>query len=437
MRLCLSWVVACALHELPVPERGMSAVDVETLQQSTGAARAASDAAMPAALGLFETVPGLVGSNESGAALLSRFLEELATTVEVVQNFQITPGTSYDPLIVDLAEIERNEYVPNMWENLFAADALQRCDCFEAQAQPTLYGFPEFKNGINENCCPNNATFDEAADRPIYTAVNTMRVDTGCVSYGDGTFVFKRPYALAAMVAPGDTGNWELCCVSGDQDFCDLRGINCSAPYPSYEQGTMANLTDIAHLVALSATYWTATDWVSTHAARLLEDDWGATPLDDVMLNTYFEAVLLNVPFFDEAVHFVVAGFSTLFGEDNYGARIRAWCVRHNKMLVWGRGTGTYNGRIVDVVVLDHLRSVVPSNVTARYAPTLSLVRDLWREARTMRESALWDTVWPTYYDRLVNVSQAQIQPMSLNACDDPNPCIGTTLPDRACLCYA
>ena len=75
-----------------------------------------------------------------------------------------------------------------------------------------------------------NDRYAEAAERPVYTALNILRVDLGSANYGSVGVVFSR-HAVDPMLllAPVDTGSWELRCNSSAPDWLKAQfPVNCA-----------------------------------------------------------------------------------------------------------------------------------------------------------------------------------------------------------------
>ena len=119
------------------------------------------------------------------------FAAQLAT-VELVTNFNARPSDSF--MLMDLALAERHPYKPNPWEALFTSATPEACanettpPLYELQddAERRVYGYDGFAAGF----CP--ASFAEAADRPVYVALNWHRFDLGNPAFGDVGVVLRR-----------------------------------------------------------------------------------------------------------------------------------------------------------------------------------------------------------------------------------------------------
>jgi hypothetical protein len=73
-------------------------------------------------------------------------------------------------------------------------------------AEVNVFGFPAFKVRGDPNAVP----YAEAVQRPIYTAVNTRKVDVGNPTFGPVSAIFAPGFVRnMTLIAPIDTGAWE------------------------------------------------------------------------------------------------------------------------------------------------------------------------------------------------------------------------------------
>ena len=76
---------------------------------------------------------------------------------------------------------------------------------------------------------PFPRTYAEAAERPIYAALNMLRIDLGSANYGSVGVVFaRRAVDPMLLLCPCDTGSWELKCNSSAPDWLKQQfPVNC------------------------------------------------------------------------------------------------------------------------------------------------------------------------------------------------------------------
>ena len=172
------------LDELPSPARNATPEQMRVFRAAQEAGAAAAAAAREALEALLDET-GL-----SYADLVAEF-----ETVELLTNFNARPpGES--SMLMDLDLAQALPYKPNPWECLFLlqnASGPGECEnetmpLLELQddAERRVYGYDGFAAGF----CP--ASFAEAADRPVYVALNWHRFDLGNPAFGDVGVVLRR-----------------------------------------------------------------------------------------------------------------------------------------------------------------------------------------------------------------------------------------------------
>lgn len=446
---------------LPRPAEGSTETQLATVFAATGLAAAASSEARSSVITLFESRDVREGLEEycpsvatlSGPELAERWESELRT-VEVVSNFatkQTGPSNAGD--VMSLEMINDATYWANEWQVLFE-DGAENCTGYDIgnRAETLLYGFQNFSTGT---CFPG--TFLEATERPLYTMLNTQRVDVGNPSFGDIAVVWSRNFATpdATIVSPYDTGIWEFeCDIPGNVHWIPDGNCETGGP-PTAPFGTLASFF---HLIPQSVAFYNYTSWLVNHACRLLSTaPWGTElELDRNNLLQYWEAVVAKAPYFEHHnVRFLVASFASLFGDDDNGADLRSICRKHKWILVWGFGDietsadpaldapvkRSLNGRLLDplsLAFLDSVKHLYTENMTTIFnrhwdAAGIRRAQDLW-QSRSPDASS-----WKDAYADLRNAlpPSAQLRPLSsTDGCPDLNACIGATLITSSCLCY-
>jgi hypothetical protein len=158
--------------------------------------------------------------------ILARLTEELRAA-EVVRNFNIAQDWTSE---VNMSTWLKSKYDYNLWEMVFLglhkmalSDYLPGCD----QQEVDIMGFPPFK-GVPRGAIPRS--FAEAADRPIYTAVNLWKVSTGNQEFGPISFVFAPDYVKPMQfIVPMDSGIMRGECNESNKTTYGHKGANCDA----------------------------------------------------------------------------------------------------------------------------------------------------------------------------------------------------------------
>jgi len=493
---------ATTFQPLPRPPEAQSAAQKETVFAATQSAEEQHEAARATVEALFDDASTREAMREwcpsiaslDAAELTARFEAEFAA-VELVSNFEAatSPDASRNGDEMSLDMLEVDGYWANQWQALFAGGAVpDGLDCggyaIGDGAECGLYGFPAFSRG---DCLPSS--FSEASDRPLYSAVNTQRIDVGNPQFGDVTLVWSRRYAAedAVIMSYLDTGMWEMMCddaVAGalqstrpptareeeeedappesedeeeegpvPEDHPALAGgppmfapANCWVGSPK-ERG-LGSTSSFLHLVPSSQLYYNETNWLARSACRMLSTEpWGLeTPVLQSETLQYWEAVVAKTPYVeDHNVRFVVASFKSLFGDVDSGARLREICKRQRWVLLWGYGDldGSHTGqvsanqRLLDPLSLPFLDGESRALFGGDLGGAASF-EDAFERHWTARaavdgdwRSFAWKRAYASLKDDLP--TDAQLAPLAAaNACKDLNSCVGATLQTGDCVCY-
>lgn len=395
---------ACAMR-VPAPPR-QSAYQRQLMRRISEEARRGSVAAGSALLFAFgdegfrsRLTQLLPESSEwSAPQLLNRFRGELAVS-EIIHNLPARSSPSINPVDVDLGILSQTTFLMNQWELAFLEPnrtdpgTLAEWMAPQDATETGLYGMVPF-SGHDPLRLGGRwpASFDEAAQRPVYNSLNFMRVDMGVAEFGPLGLVFRRRFVEnMTVVSPVDTGDFEdmcngtfthslcsevgaekeLCgklwfCAWSDDGFCDsmqrvlAKSGQFASPGCDKWDGTPGTLSDYDHLILANVNFWNRTDsnrsrsevlnWrdnLALQVARLLSP-WNSETLPrarEAFHEHYWEANVLGTPLFPDAVLLVLGDFSVLFGTDD-GMRLQALCNKWGWALVWALGPNL--NRIVD-----------------------------------------------------------------------------------------
>ena len=479
--LPVSLVVKSVVEEyVPLPHPGEESTQgqMDTVKRATASAASLHEAARGKVEALFESEEvrlGLASMCPSIALdeLTSRFEKEFAA-VEFVSNFKAAPQNingldNGDEM--SLAMLEVDGYWANIWQTKWKGsdasasaydlgiiddEAATNCSfstMVANNAETEQYGFPLFSS----DCYP--LTFDEASERPLYVAVNTLKIDVGNPTFGDVALVWKRTDFIDdnAILSDRDTGLYEFACdttnlprrepvlappplnESDDDDDDDKKKGpiffpkgNCEAGPPSNgTSGGFGTTSSFLHLV-LGAQAWNnaTTNWIVDNACRMLSSD--DTPVSNTL--TYWEAVVAKSAYVHKNVRFVLANFPSLFGNEEYGQRLRSLCLKHKWVLLWGFGANkeaSYNRRLLDPLSASFLEKT-HNNIDA------SAVFDLrWNAAVDDRQNKKWDDL--NAFDDLKKALPIDnaVKPISArDNCRNLDSCVATVIATGRCLCY-
>lgn len=366
---------------------------------------------------------------------------------------------------VSLGVLQVSDHFPNQWEleasnstyppytgwNLFNAFWMER-------AEVGVFGYPRPANF--EAARPMAAA--DAVSRPVYTAMNLLRVDLGFPLLGDVTAVFRH-YRLrgATLISAVDTGQAEALCnatsvpLGWNRSSCEAEGCDCAAWRGEPTVGTLEHLD---HLLLANARFWKAADlaavfnrsyapvWWNGFGAPAAPGRAAAAPpaLGPDLLKAEIEPdVLARVE--GGAIKLIVASFRDLFGSSD-GVRLRGLCSSRGWALVWSLGsvgvsraasaTAAYDQRLLDPDSEPLLvpRRPTPPAVTAAF-------RALWSTAAA-KHSAGSVAEWVALWAELVAALPADSRLRPLNARDacaagaHVDECVGADA-EGQCRCYA
>ena len=128
---------------------------------------------------------------------------------------------------------------------------------------------PRFRPFANGTGAANPSTFAEAAERPIYTALNTRGVDAGNPEFGPISVVFETGYVRdMAFVTAADSGAWvAICNATFNQGHVEAvwpGPLDCTQPTAP---GTFGALN---HVVLASERLWRPSNGSSSPLVSML-----------------------------------------------------------------------------------------------------------------------------------------------------------------------
>jgi len=285
-----------------------------------------------------------------------------------------------------------------------------------------LFGCPAFS--------ASSPTWEEAADRMIYIALNTRQIDTGSLpNFGDVSAIFSSDYVHDMVeIAPVDTGHYMGSCNTSN-------GHNMNYDCTSWQPTTVGTLDFHDHLILanfglLTSAYNEQTTIVEEAVAFFRRSAFAGsyasltnTSKDDS--DRYWEAIILGNPRLPEGVKFLVANFGALFGTAS-GRRLQQLADHFSWPLVWALGdaaaeksggggghkqtAGPFAGnqRVLDPTV------VAPLNVT-KSAGAVDSFQSLWDIVATERDASPTPQQWGAWWDQLSS-SQERVAPLTSQA---------------------
>lgn len=226
-----------------------------------------------------------------------------------------------------------------------------------------------------------------------------------------------------------------MCCNETVAMPCFVAGgVDCAAAPPG-----VGTLDDYDHLVVSNRKFFNAT---LAAVARRLAGGWpapDATPDERV---DYLETTYASSLYWDRDARFVVADFSSLFGDDDYGARLRNWTSSFGAPLLWAGGafatdrdatkhlSAPFDLRLLDPFALATL------NASAAVRGAAGAFDAAWAAARALRAANGTRAAWRALYAGLrAAAPDADVVPLVAGACADVEACVGATRRDGACVC--
>ena len=218
-----------------------------------------------------QAIRSVCPSLESASAedILRRYHAEMGVA-ELTHNFawnQTGPAAMFQDVSIDA--LYNASYVYNLWELITLGFQPAGLRYPEDVAEVEFMRYPPFPGGKP----PGNGTpttFNQSAERPIYTLMNLLHLDVGNFVFGDITIVFNRTYVdPLALVAPLDTGTFVTGCVYGqdkprkkfttDDNQCNwpFMWMRCNDwPY-DWTMGTLTNISaTMDHIILENDVIW-------------------------------------------------------------------------------------------------------------------------------------------------------------------------------------
>ena len=385
-------------------------------------------------------------ANATPSTLLTA-LTQYILQAEIVHNFEALPPPPSQNLqasganCLDLSLASNQTYLPNLWQVEFEnnnnnnSNSSELCsNPSENNAETTLFHFPDFTSSKNvidfgENVTmPFPSTYKEASLRPVYAALNLLRVDSGSGNFGSIGLVLNRSIVNPMLLlSPSDTGAWECCCNSSAPTWLKKKfAVNCTS-WPSESESESDSDGPNNNLALGSALYFEHTllthlsSWLGrtpiSHLSHLLSRAFGVHDVRKSFSNNitmhdqlkgYIEADVVGVISFPSSVSMVIGQFRELFGTST-GSQLQKWCRAHHWPLVWALGglgkqqnATSFRGldRIVDVQTLNSAQV----NRTAA-ADTVQTVNVLWNHVQAIRSSGsggvVWDEAAESWFEKL------------------------------------
>ena len=266
-----------------------------------------------------------------------------------------------------------------------------------AAAELGIFGLPAFSKPIPHvsDAFPGGwpASLAEASDRVVYTLFNQRRSTLPTAPWGDVSVVFAPSLTKdVVLLSPFDTGDYEVgcnktyqsdmskaferdCALQLTQAACQAMGYMCTwngttcgsersasakqqvkqqTGYPgramcnwTLEMGTMDHHSHVLLDYATMSDGYNPPSGGSSPATNLGALFKGMfEPLsnrtDGGFTNSYFESEVMGTLAFPEGVHFVMAGFDSLFGSPA-GETLQSWCVKWQWPLIWTSQSGGWS----------------------------------------------------------------------------------------------
>ena len=436
---------------------------VQTEQQrlvwsaKAAAAQESSDAATPIVLTFFQSAEFREllqqccpeAASISAEELLERYRAELRSS-EISHMFPAAPSISGRMRDFTIAAGFAVPWFMNEWQATLASGS------------PAVGHPQDVAEQVLFNCTPFAAkqpTWDEAADRIIYTALNFLQLDTGSTpNYGDVTAVFSTATVRnMVLLSAGDTGAWELNCHAptlGDVTSSAaeqtlslglgiMPGFNCSAWKPPI----IGTLDHLDHLILPNFAMLPSTGvTLAQRAARLLNHTAfaagpyaGLPPIERADAVHYMEADLMGNPRLEGGVSFVIGAFAELFGTP-LGSELQRLACRHAWPLFWALGDGgdkhalVYRGnqRLLDPLVtraIDRLNVTLPTGASRDF-------NRVWSEVEHARGRASVPVQQYVRWWAELAAEQIRVAPITATSCAVDVECIATQVSNGQCVCF-
>lgn len=457
-----------ALTTPPVQTRAQKVL----YDKQNAAAAMASAAATPAVLNLLsqpEFRSGLAQCCSDVASLpsedlLSRFREEILVA-ELAHNFPSSPsGNGSHWLDETLDTMQQYPWFLNQWQaKLIPHEASRaigdgnrvelfdprrtsatRLDMSMSDAEVGIFGCAPFAAG------PDQPTWDEAADRLIYVALNLRQRDTGNSDhFGEVSAIFRRSSVdPLVLIAPVDTGIWEGSCNATDPAN-PWKDLNCSY----WASRTVGTFEHFDHLILGNTGTWSGggqsgpARTLANQTARLFartalsSGGYAALPaLESSEVEAYWESNVVGNPRL-EAISFLIGTFGALFGT-GAGRSLQSVATSKGWPVVWALGAADAGGhsskepaswpankRLLDPTTGNALTNRSTSTTSS------AAFEQLWQQASEARaqlppgQPPSVDTV-QGWWKQLEAAQLVRLAPLTARACSDVDKCIGTVVGD-------
>eukprot|EP00971_Amphidinium_carterae_P000586 11642-Amphidinium_carterae.1 len=221
MRSVSLWLVVCSTlasgGNSRAPQTPFQKQLVEEWRSKAATASREATAALLELLDSAEIRSGLEScctdwANASALRLAER-LRDLVRYAEMTHNFHHLNNRSTFEQDLDLTHLSDAPVFYNLWQVGSLGYVANRPRRIEDFAETQLVGCNEFTGECEGQPLP--ASFAEASERPLYTAVNILRIGLGSAMFGDVSIVVDRDHARdARLFFPVDTGNWVDVCAN-------------------------------------------------------------------------------------------------------------------------------------------------------------------------------------------------------------------------------
>lgn len=436
-----------------------TAVQKSVVSANTARAKAASDAATSHVTALFDGKTFRAGLQKccpdsaalSSQELLLRLRAEIRTA-EVAHTFPSGFGkkSHFTDMTIPLAT--QYSWFLNEWQAPIITNST--APVMYNLAEERIFGLPAFAN-------ESQPTWDEAANRVIYTALNLLQVDTGSLpTFGDVAAIFRKPYIQDMVeIAAVDTGIFEMSCNHSAYP-APRFGLNltCNAWKPP-QVGTFDH---IDHIILANLGTWSSqlNNSIEEQAVQL----FGRSAFAGNYLNipeitsmqgmTYFEANIIGNPRLPDGISFLIGNFHTLFGTDA-GRELQLLADHYSWPLVWGLGSSssmphadTGAGKLQAAFPSKNTsfagnQRVLDPEVMASQAMNATVAagaRDVfvqvWAEVLDRKKNPfpIGDSQWAKWWGMLTD-SQARLAPLTARAGCSDDLCIGTMAVSGKCVC--
>eukprot|EP01103_Thecamoeba_quadrilineata_P012050 TRINITY_DN300_c0_g2_i1.p1 TRINITY_DN300_c0_g2~~TRINITY_DN300_c0_g2_i1.p1 ORF type:complete len:457 (-),score=34.51 TRINITY_DN300_c0_g2_i1:31-1401(-) len=415
-------------------------LQAKVLENMTRNAKEWSEAAVPELMSYMDSfdfrseISDLPFANESSSSLL-QLLQEQIRQSPLVHNIDTyyPPSLNVTELDMNLTQLINSSFMYNYWEltnlNPYLYNKFNAIT--QNQAETLLFGFPDFTTNFTEGPPP----FDEAIQRPYYTALNVWNVDAGNPIFGGLGTVFFPDYARPlTFLNPMDTGIYEMCCKG--LDHIKYTNLSCIMPlHCKAWNGTQGTLEHFNHLILPAADLW-------GYTLGQLFQRWFQEPpmeLHYLKLYQYWEADFAGAALIPDGVQYFIAGFYMEFGTSN-GTAIQQYCIENGIPLVWALGLNTTDPKLkgynmssmfLDPVVGQIKNVSVSSSVVSQFNTEWTMVNSTLA-VNPIQSWSFWQDTWNDLYSILPLTSHLHYT--KVGQCRDNNLCF-TVDDNQDCVC--